>query len=591
MFIDERISYMRKNSRIISAAAAALLAVAPAVVSTGVVSAADSVPVTVVPGTTPSQEAKAIDLGVSVSVNNLTSIKDGASASTLNVTLSSLFGTPGYWGSTQVFPADDKGNKTSDKAVSTLQLGKTYVVVVPNVYVNGLTPGSKYVNNGGKEFTATSAGVSIGEVSTAFTVPDTRLAGTPYFTSNGTQVTNGSVTLGAGENTVDKLAAKLKTLFIPSISGGTNGAKLVADPKDEELKKDIKAGLADAKVTVDKDGNFNAPAAPFKVVWTVTATNGQTGSITVYVSAYNVPADYSKNPVITYNGVAYNHTQTISLASNASFNYIPVGSAVNTSAIAQAFSAVFSANSNTVKLPVSVDASKVNTAVAGSYPVTVTAKNANGYTTALTFNLTVGAKAPKTVQTTDGSPAPIYSFNGNSVSNTGRTVANGTSVSTFDTITVNGVSYTRINSATANEYVETKFVDGTQAEQGTTGPVMHQSIAYDHNGKSTGVVYNSYETITYVPKVVNIGGKTYYKIVGKDQYVRVTNITGTPRRLTHNAYIYRTSTKRTSFNGKWKLYKGQSITTYGGSYRFKNGKTYFRIGRPAKQYIRVSNVR
>ena len=120
---------------------------------------------------------------------------------------------------------------------------------------------------------------------------------------------------------------------------------------------------------------------------------------------------------------------------------------------------------------------------------------------------------------------------------------------------------------------------------------MHQSIAYDHNGKSTGVVYNSYETITYVPKVVNIGGKTYYKIVGKDQYVRVTNITGTPRRLTHNAYIYRTSTKRTSFNGKWKFYKGQSITTYGGSYRFKNGKTYFRIGGPAKQYIRVSNVR
>lgn len=47
MFIDERISYMRKNSRIISAAAAALLAVAPAVVSTGVVSAGN---ITIQPG-------------------------------------------------------------------------------------------------------------------------------------------------------------------------------------------------------------------------------------------------------------------------------------------------------------------------------------------------------------------------------------------------------------------------------------------------------------------------------------------------------------------------------------------------------------
>lgn len=590
MFIDERISYMRKNSRIISAAAAALLAVAPAVVSTGVVSAGN---ITIQPGQAAPAEAKVIDLGVKVSVNNLGSIKSGTSAAALDVTLSSLFGTPVAGGTAQVFEVDAKGN-VSSTAAATLTAGHTYEVKVPSVYVNGLTYGASYSNNGKEYNKINSSSVNVGDITTQFTVPDTSLTGVPYFTSNGAYTTTGSVTLGAGENTVDKLAEKL-SVYKATISGT---AHLTKDENGKEtgftttdLKNDIKAGLAAAKVTVDKNGNFTAPAAPFTVTINATATNGQTGSITVTVNAYNAPADYSKNPVITYNGVAYNHTQTISLASNASFNYIPVGSAVNTSAIAQAFIAVFSANSNTVKLPVSVDASKVNTAVAGSYPVTVTAKNANGYTTALTFNLTVGAKAPKTVQTTDGSAAPIYSFNGNSVSNTGRTVANGTSVSTFDTITVNGVSYTRINSATANEYVETKFVDGTQAEQGTTGPVMHQSIAYDHNGKSTGVVYNDYETITYVPKVVTINGKTYYKIVGKDQYVRVTNITGTPRRLTHNAYIYRTSTKRTSFNGKWKLYKGQSITTYGGSYRFKNGKTYFRIGGPAKQYIRVSNVR
>ena len=581
---------MRKNSRIISAAAAALLAVAPAVVSTGVVNAGN---ITIQPGQAAPAEAKVIDLGVKVSVNNLGSIKSGTSAAALDVTLSSLFGTPVAGGTARVYEVDANG-KVSSTAAATLTAGHTYEVKVPSVYVNGLTYGASYSNNGTKHNNINSSSINVGDITTKFTVPDTSLTGVPYFTYKDAYATTGSVTLGAGENTVDKLAEKL-SVYKAAISGT---AHLTKDENGKEtgftttdLKNDIKAGLAAAKVTVDEHGNFTAPAAPFTVTIYATATNGKTGQITVTVNAYNAPADYSKNPVVTYNGIAYDHTQTISLASNASFNYIPVGSSVNTTAIAQAFSAVFSSGSKNVSLPVSVDASKVNTAVAGSYPVTVTAKNANGYTTALTFNLTVGAKAPKTVQTTDGSAAPIYSFNGNSVSNTGRTVANGTSVSTFDTITVNGVSYTRINSATANEYVETKFVDGTQAEQGTTGPVMHQSIAYDHNGKSTGVVYNDYETITYVPKVVTINGKTYYKIVGKDQYVRVTNITGTPRRLTHNAYIYRTSTKRTSFNGKWKLYKGQSITTYGGSYRFKNGKTYFRIGGPAKQYIRVSNVR
>lgn len=584
---------MKRNSRIISAAAAALLAVAP-VVSTGVVSAAgSSANVTVVPGQNAPTESKAIDLGVTVSVNNLASIKAGDSVSTLNVTLSSLYGTARTYGTTQVFEVNN-GN-TSSTAATTLKAGQTYKVVVPDVYVDGLTAGAKYAN-GGTEFTATSSSAHIGEVSTTFTVPDTSLTGVPYFTSNGAYTTSGTITLGKGENNVKTLASKIKSTFNAHISGT---AHLTKDEEGKEkgftitdVQNDVKAGLAAAQVTVDKDGNFTAPAAPFTVTLKATATNGQTGSINITVNAYNAPTDYSNNPVITYNGTAYNHTQTISLASNASFNYVPVGSSVNTTAIAQAFSAAFSA-SNKLALPVSVDASKVNTAVAGSYPVTVTAKNANGYTTALTFNLTVGAKAPKTIQTSDGSAAPIYSFNGNAVSNTGRTVANGTQVATFDTITVNGVSYTRINSATSNEYVETKFVNGSQAEDGdiVTGPVMHESIAYDSKGNSTGVVYKDYETIKYVNKVVKINGKTYYKIAGKDQYVRVTNITGTPRKLTHNSYIYRTSTKRTTFNGRWKLYRGEKIVTYGGSYTFKNGKTYFRIGGPAKQYIRVANVR
>lgn len=38
------------------------------------------------------------------------------------------------------------------------------------------------------------------------------------------------------------------------------------------------------------------------------------------------------------------------------------------------------------------------------------------------------------------------------------------------------------------------------------------------------------------------------------------------------------------------MYRGQTITTYGGSYRFKNGKHYFRVGGPAKQYVKSYNL-
>nr|MDF9463269.1 SLAP domain-containing protein [Lactobacillus amylovorus] len=63
----------------------------------------------------------------------------------------------------------------------------------------------------------------------------------------------------------------------------------------------------------------------------------------------------------------------------------------------------------------------------------------------------------------------------------------------------------------------------------------------------------------------------------------------------HNAYIYRTSTQRTPYgmtasSKKWKFYKGKTVTTYGGSYKFKNGKRYFRVGGPRKQYIKSYNL-
>ena len=120
--------------------------------------------------------------------------------------------------------------------------------------------------------------------------------------------------------------------------------------------------------------------------------------------------------------------------------------------------------------------------------------------------------------------------------------------------------------------------------------IMHTAIAYDKDGNSTGVKYNAFSYARLLSTPVKINGTIYYKVADKNQYLKATNIDGVTRRITHNTYIYRTSTRRTSYQNKWKLYKGQTITTYGGSYRFKNGKHYFRVGGPAKQYVKSYNL-
>ncbi|ALI52275.1 SLAP domain-containing protein [Lactobacillus helveticus] len=149
--------------------------------------------------------------------------------------------------------------------------------------------------------------------------------------------------------------------------------------------------------------------------------------------------------------------------------------------------------------------------------------------------------------------------------------------------------------------IGTIFPFGLQAHtvQATDGSVrktvMHNSIAYDKDGNKTGQKYYTYGSISVEPTPVTINGNQYYKISGKDQYVRVTNIDGVKRKVTHNAYIYRTSTQRTPYgmtasSKKWKLYKGETVTTYGGYYTFKNGKHYFKVGGPRKQYVRTYNL-
>ena len=353
MFIDERISYMRKNSRIISAAAAALLAVAPAVVSTGVVNASSSVTVAPENGAKAPVTTTKQQLNVSLLVNNISSIANNSQPSNLSVSLVSNFGTPKVNGKVTVYDVSDK----SETPVSTLKAGHTYKVKATQVTVSGLTANGVYSVEGHGDMTADNYGnlnntLSFTVESSEFTVPDATLTGTPFFTENGSSVASGNITLSKDENNVSSLVTAIDKKYKVSIQGTTSGK--AASASWANLTEDVKASLKAAGMTIDSKGNFNAPAAPFTVNVNAYATNGKTASMPITVTAYNAPADYSNYPVVTYNGVKYNHSQSIELASNASFNYIPVGSSVNTTTIAQAFSAVFASNSS-VSLFVSVD--------------------------------------------------------------------------------------------------------------------------------------------------------------------------------------------------------------------------------------------
>ncbi|MGQ5709597.1 SLAP domain-containing protein, partial [Lactobacillus sp. PSON] len=125
------------------------------------------------------------------------------------------------------------------------------------------------------------------------------------------------------------------------------------------------------------------------------------------------------------------------------------------------------------------------------------------------------------------------------------------------------------------------------ANKVVTKKTMHNSAIYNKDGKNTGTVFASYQDVEFDSDPVKINGEYYYKITYQDKYIKLTNIDGVQRKVDSNAYVYATSTKRAN---KKVLKKGTTITTYGGSYKFKNGKKYYRVGGPKKQYVKVANL-
>ncbi|BAQ56581.1 surface layer protein [Lactobacillus acetotolerans] len=614
---------MKKNLRIVSAAAAALLTVAP-VAATAITNPSFGV----------SSVAKAANddtASVKLSLLNSNSFKTGAKVSDLSWnTAVNVNGMPGYahTDGIKVYDLDASVNsgkitkdtstgkytiapdaKTVDEDTTddgTLHAGHTYIADAKanKIYSDGIKANGGYKINGATTATtATSAGeIDLSEPveiqSSAMTVHDSNLPGAPFFTDEkGNLVTSGSV--DPTKNSVSEVVSYIMKNYESSNTEGKHSN----DGFDKaSITADVRAGLAAGDVTLNSDGDTYSAASSYLVNVTVTAPNNKQATlpITVHLAGKGSTHD-SSYPVIAFIGdqvktddnsdrtVPYSSYQDKDVQFNGDYakkyDYVPLNGTIDKAGIESLFTAQVS-GTNGAKITPSFDFSKVDTKVAGAYKVPVTATNPDGKKTTFTLTLHVGAKDAVYKQVTDD--APIYTINGNKVSSTKDTVPKGSNIATFDTVTLGGKSYTRINSEDSNQFVESKYLsDASTEEKKTSKKIMHNAYIYDkdHNrvGKKMLAAYTNVDV--YGEATKDSKGNLVYKI-GDNQYVMADNITGTVRTLSHNSYVYATSKKRA--NNK-DILAGTKVTTYGSPYTFKNGKSYYRVGGPAKQYIKVVN--
>ena len=293
-------------------------------------------------------------------------------------------------------------------------------------------------------------------------------------------------------------------------------------------------------------------------------------------------ASSTVSAAVNYNGTSYNDNATVNVG-NASFAHVALNGQVDVDAIQRVFA--------TPSSSVSVNLSYIQTQIAGTYPVPITVTNdSNNSSTTVTINVTVGdSNSVQSIQGDTDSNAGVYQINGNKVEDSGITLPVGTPVSTYGTVEIDGTSYTRLNSSNSNLVVKTGWFTGAYKGDDDATKItvytMHKALMYDKNGNKTGKAFREFRNIDVYSNKVTINGTQYYRVYNTFYYVKAANIDGTKRMLKKNSYIYQTGSKRAN---KKVLKKGSTVTTYGSSFKFANGKRYYRIGK-GKQYVRVAN--
>lgn len=479
---------------------------------------------------------------------------------------------------------------------TTFEGGRDYTVTA-NIALAGLSAKKYYTtNSNGKNGTQSSSNGTISNMSISFTlhVFNPNAAGNPYFTdkynnqisivpsANGIAVSAKNPTLSDVLN-----AAKGAVNFYPDSSQPANNSAITTTTAD------IANQLKQQNITV-KGQNVTLPSGSFNVTLTGrNNTNGKTVTVTVPMKGTGSSSVDANAPVIKVNNGSTTNGQYYQVAQGSSFDPLNF---VDSNGVRHQFSAQQSSSNPTVAT-LAATSNPVSTSESGRfYTVTLTATGMDGKTSTLSYYVVIVGNGSQTIK----ADTPAYHIYGNNVEKASTSFKAGQTVYVGnETRTINKVSYSKVSTTSkadansGNLWIPTSALTTnapTTPEKGETHPVMVDSRAYDKDGNYLGHMYYAYNDIEIVPSVVTIKGKTYYKVANKNEYVRVTNITGTKRVLRHNAYIYWSSYRRTPGTGK--MYKGQTVTTYGASMRFKNGKKYYRIQgcrNNNKRYIKAAN--
>ena len=142
------------------------------------------------------------------------------------------------------------------------------------------------------------------------------------------------------------------------------------------------------------------------------------------------------------------------------------------------------------------------------------------------------------------------------------------------------------NVGTNDPVVSDSNTDSDPVSQAPTGnkTLMHDAYTYDVQGNRTTAALKTAGTVVTVAQEKVINGKKYLQI-GENEYVVASNIVGTKRVLTHNAYVYDTTGIRSDNS---KLLRGTSVRTYGGRINI-GGKMYYPID--TNRFVKAANFK
>lgn len=538
---------MKKNVKILGAAAAALLAVAPVVASATTVNASTT---NVSAGaTTTNPDRPALNINVSL---NATAGQTTAAQAAQSVKLTVDNGAQVDNFSQANVHIYDTATREFVPAGQTLQAGHKYRVAVTGIHFSNLLTGKTW-NLGdawfnGKQTATSEELMSNSEhafLSAPFYLTEAGNTTQPYFfnwivgkdgVTAGNQLANGDVAhVGTNGEGVDHFTDFTAQGILTAAKGNvglTNG-------EITTTASDVASQLAQQNVAL-KDGKYVLPTNGFHV--TLTAVNRMSNrTVTVVVPFAGSRNNYAGYPTISVKNDAVSDTTVFSddfqSASSKGVQNHPASDLVrkvkvnsdfdNNTALAP-FKAVTGNGASQVDL--AVLSNPVNTRVPGRYTVTVQATDwSTGKTSRLSYTVQVG-DSDATYQTVNY-PAEygvnVWSIAGNTVSFTGNRQAGQSSVATFDTKTVNGVEYTRIESATSNKWIQSQYLGNHKPANSETKLNGTGRVSYNGKGSVRLLNANGHYVDQYVKKGSSfkvwaektVNGQHLYRIGSQSQWI------------------------------------------------------------------------